>query len=409
MTANPSGLSHLAVGRSANRSTSRRVRSSWRAAAHLPISTIRAMNSSRLLPSPARELQPPQEFRKRACSAATALLSWFYGLAIALVWLLLRATGDRWWFGTVLLFSPRWLVALPLVGLLPLAAWWNRRALWPLAAATAIVVFPILGFRIPWGNHAEPGGVRLRVLTCNMQGGEVSRFALAELAVEKRADVVALQECKSDLKIPWPEQWHFVQVEGGLAIASRYPLREVQQSFCNHPKSNWPGVNALRCVVDLPSGEVGFCCVHLMTPRRGLDTVLDRHKVVDPQRSSLLKEQISYRRWESEELRRWLADFHEPTLVAGDFNMPDDSTIFRDNWSSFSSAFLSAGLGLGYTKITASHGWQYGARIDHILYDPAVFSSRDCWVGPDVGSDHLPLFADLVIVGRKEVVLPDTE
>jgi len=61
----------------------------------------------------------------------------------------------------------------------------------------------------------------------------------------------------------------------------------------------------------------------------------------------------------------------------------------------YTNAFSSTGFGWGYTKHTPVFaGGEYGLRIDHILCDAAWRPGR-CWVGPEVGSDHSPLFATL--------------
>jgi endonuclease/exonuclease/phosphatase (EEP) superfamily protein YafD len=81
-------------------------------------------------------------------------------------------------------------------------------------------------------------------------------------------------------------------------------------------------------------------------------------------------------------------------LIAGDFNLPPESAIFRASWGGYTDAFPAAGCGYGYTKFTR---W-WGARIDHVLAG-AGWQVRDCTVGPDVGSDHRPVLATLEWVG----------
>jgi endonuclease/exonuclease/phosphatase (EEP) superfamily protein YafD len=78
----------------------------------------------------------------------------------------------------------------------------------------------------------------------------------------------------------------------------------------------------------------------------------------------------------------------------GDFNLPVDSSIYGQVWNHYHDAFSQGGWGWGYTKWTS---W-YGIRIDHILYEKA-WACTKCWVGPNIGSDHLPLVADLVFTG----------
>jgi endonuclease/exonuclease/phosphatase (EEP) superfamily protein YafD len=81
--------------------------------------------------------------------------------------------------------------------------------------------------------------------------------------------------------------------------------------------------------------------------------------------------------------------------VAGDFNTPVESRIFQDRWSGLDDAFSRVGAGFGATKY---NGW-IRVRIDHVLTDSSWRAvGVSCW--ENVGSDHRPLVADLVLVGR---------
>jgi endonuclease/exonuclease/phosphatase (EEP) superfamily protein YafD len=80
-------------------------------------------------------------------------------------------------------------------------------------------------------------------------------------------------------------------------------------------------------------------------------------------------------------------------IVAGDFNMPRESSIFRRDWTAWNNAFGRTGLGFGFTKISQFGPLRYGTRIDHVLYHEA-WTCVGAWVGGEVGSDHLPLVAE---------------
>src|SRR5439155_5647959 len=103
------------------------------------------------------------------------------------------------------------------------------------------------------------------------------------------------------------------------------------------------------------------------------------------------------RRHQSEAISPRAKETRGPVLLAGDFNLPVESAIYRRSWSSFSNAFSTAGLGWGHTKLTSWHG----VRIDHVLAGPG-WQFRRCWVGPDVGSDHRPLIAEAQWVGAAD-------
>jgi len=323
---------------------------------------------------------------------------WGYLLAVVGVWGLLLLGGDRWWLATVVLFGPRWLLAIPLAVLVPLAALTRRRMLWPLLLAGVVLLGPILRLCLPWGRLAAPGVPALRVLTCNVDGEAVDVAALAALIRETAPDIVALQECPAHVAWDWLAGWH-VHRAGELLIASRYALREVAVARCHYPPGPWPPVTALYCAVESPAGRVGFCNVHFGSPHQGLDNVLDRRTVLSPARSAELEAEIDTRGRESEDAVKWLSGLPEPLIVAGDFNMPTDSAIYRRYWAGYANAFSRCGCGFGYTKWTPVRMLCYGVRIDHVLTGAECRCCR-CWVGPDIGSDHLPLIADLTWEGN---------
>src|SRR5207237_8966827 len=86
------------------------------------------------------------------------------------------------------------------------------------------------------------------------------------------------------------------------------------------------------------------------------------------------------------------ADRSAPLLIGGDFNPPSDSPTFAPVRRRFRVGFDEAGRGYGYTY-PSRLPW---IRIDHILASPD-WSIVRCWVGPDVGSDHLPVIAEVVL------------
>jgi endonuclease/exonuclease/phosphatase (EEP) superfamily protein YafD len=77
-------------------------------------------------------------------------------------------------------------------------------------------------------------------------------------------------------------------------------------------------------------------------------------------------------------------------IVVGDFNLPEDSPIFQRSLAQMDDAFATGGLGFGWTY--RANGTL--SRIDHIL-TAAGWRCERCWTGPDVGSPHRPLIADL--------------
>lgn len=321
-------------------------------------------------------------------AASVWIVAWIYLTLVLGMAGLLWFAGDRWWLATLLTFGPRWIALVPLPGLVPPALLFRRSALLPLAAALVVAVGPIMGLCLSWrglvGPPLDTRGDRLRVLTCNV-GGSARESALADLIGAENPDIAVLVEAGSDCeKLFEPRaEWHFSR-DGGNLIASRLPivrsepLRSDQLVALNRP--------ALHCEIAAPRGKLQIAAVHLETPREGLEAVRYTrwHGAAEMERTT------SIRRIESELASGMAADFSGPAIIAGDFNMPVDSTIYQQYWSAWQNALSTAGLGFCQTKFT-SH---FGVRIDHILAndDWEILSAR---VGPQTGGDHRPVVADL--------------
>ncbi len=336
--------------------------------------------------SPAAARPAPRS--RRLLTASLSALSWSYLAAVLALWGLLR-WGDLWWPATVLIFAPRWPCALPLLVLAP-AAWLLRRKalLAPLALAALVVAGPVTGLCVPWRAllSPAPAGPRLRVLTCNLHGSKaVDPRTLEALVRESGADVVALQE--------WPEAgesslgdwpgWHR-HAAPGLFLASRFPVLRVSELG---EDSYGPEGSVARYDLDTPAGEVHVFSLHLASPREGL------YEAVHEGRAGAAEvvANSARRREQSEYVARHAGDAGVPVLLAGDFNTPPESALFRDVWGGYADAFAEAGWGWGYTFA----GGKTLVRIDHVLAGEG-WRCAGCWVGPDVGSPHRPVLADLV-------------
>lgn len=131
-------------------------------------------------------------------------------------------------------------------------------------------------------------------------------------------------------------------------------------------------------------GRVHFINVHLASPRSGLVAVIEGYW----RGGAELQANSDLRRWQSAAIRHWAEKLTGPVLIAGDFNTPVESTIYREHWSTYTNAFSFAGWGVGNTHFTR----RTGVRIDHVLANKS-FRAQRCWVGPDLGSAHRPLVA----------------
>jgi endonuclease/exonuclease/phosphatase (EEP) superfamily protein YafD len=332
---------------------------------------------------------PAGPFRRKRAAAVVGVCCWVYLAAALGAWLLL-AEADLWWPATFLMFSPRWLLLVPLAVLTPAALAVRRPALGLLGVTAVLIAGPVMGGCIPWRPllTPTPGGPRLRVLTCNMHYLDVDPALLDDLVARDQPEVVAVQEWHKPSRKPeiTGPDWH-VRAIPGLFLASRYPIRRMTVLGRN---SNRPQGLAAHYDLETPGGTVAFFSLHLASPRHELrEAVLEATRVEEGVRAT------SDVRWEQfAHLTRALEDVRGPVVLAGDFNTPPESAIFRDLLGDYTDAFSAAGWGWGYTF----SGGRTTVRIDHVLAGKGWRCLRS-WVGPDVGSPHRPVLADLVWAG----------
>jgi len=313
------------------------------------------------------------------------LCCWLYLGVVLGLWGFLAA-ADLWWPATLFLFSPRWIVALPLIVLVPAAGWLRRGALLPLLLVLVFMLGPVMGCRVPWQRvlSGAPPGKHFRILTCNMHYHPEGSVPLERLVAATRPDIVVLQEWRDSESSPafTGSEWHTHDVRG-LYLASTFPLRRTTQFGDN---SEGEDGSIMRYELETPIGIVNVFSLHLASPRDGLAKVVhERGTAADD------LEAASQMRWrQSQYLARLAADVSGPLVLAGDFNTPPESAIFRRLWDRYTDAFGVAGWGWGYTF----SGGRTLVRIDHILTGPGWHCER-CWVGPNIGSPHLPVLADL--------------
>jgi vancomycin resistance protein VanJ len=325
---------------------------------------------------------------------AMIVLPWSYVLILVLVWVLLQFLGDRWWFATMMLFSPRWIYPLPLLALIPICLLWDRRR-WPVLLLSVLILwFPLMDFRLPSGRLFVPAGTNYRVLSCNLHDDECNPDALKALISRENPDFIALQECNYERVRSLLADYQ-VLYSDRLLVASRFPLREIGSLSGPEPPHTYPRKYAAFYVADTPAGTLTFGCVHFSSPRYGLATVLDRNTGVQPSKKEILEKNILFRQKESAAVKAFLDKISTPILLAGDFNTPVESVIYHDNWTSYHNAFSTTGFGFGRSFECRFRGIPFGVRIDHILGGPQVTPAR-CWIGSSVGSEHLPVIADII-------------
>lgn len=348
-----------------------------------------------------RMAAPGADVRRITAPLAVLLLGWIALGAMALATALLWAFGDRWWPATALLFGPRWLALLPLGALaVPALALATRRgsparrSLAPLGVALALAIGPFLGLRFGWRSLLPEGDpdTALRVVSYNVEGGERVAARLDELIRDTRANILAFQECGPEFvdSLAGRKGWrHHAARRGNPCLLTRFPI-ESADTIPTWEAGGFGGSgNAVRYRLHTPAGSVTLVNLHLETPRRGLELLRYGGSALRMEGNTTVRE-IG-----SERIRAWIGDAAGPLVVTGDFNMPVESRIYARYWGDLSNAFSGAGRGFGWTRILK----RFRVRIDHVLTGGGA-RARRARLGPDLGSDHLPLVTVLRLPGE---------
>ena len=323
----------------------------------------------------------------RILHLALAAASWVLLVAAVAEWILIRWLGDVWWPGTLQMYAPRWPLFAPWLLLTVICAAFARKLLWVQLATALVLCGPVLGLCLPvmpgWPHDGE---FRLKVMSVN-SGNAPLEGILADVQQEN-PDVIAFQEIGNRAPQAFHlDGWHW-QIGSDMAIASRFPILDSKEVSGNGI-DRW-GTVALLVRLQLPVGEVRFCCLHLNTPRHGLDAMeFTRRGIfgIDDMRKSTESRNV-----QSQAVRKWIGNADVPTIIAGDFNMPVESAFYRRDWSGFQNSFSTAGWGYGHSKFTR---W-WGVRIDHILTD-GNWRVISCRVASPTGGDHRPVVAELAL------------
>jgi endonuclease/exonuclease/phosphatase family metal-dependent hydrolase len=225
-------------------------------------------------------------------------------------------------------------------------------------------------------------------MTVNLGSRLLDAVAFGRIVELERPDLVLMQECTERADYAFTDPAWYYRDDDALCLASRYPVRHVRVRYRTATPADDAFVAQYR--VELPTGMVDVINVHLDTPRGGVHGLVAGLGWLDGLRAN-----IAARREQARWVRQWLGEGGSMprTIVAGDFNLTVESAIYGEAWSGFRNAFSERGLGWGYTK---RETWFWGARIDHVLVGEG-WAVANAWTAADVGSDHRPVVADLVL------------
>jgi vancomycin resistance protein VanJ len=320
------------------------------------------------------------------------------GLALALVAaaglaILLGSSRDGW---TALLreLLPLPFVPLPLM-LVPALLWHPRAALISLVALASFFVAVCVP-RTAIGGTPASSGPGLRVFSLNAGAArridhpdEVARAVLAT-----SPDVVCLVEAPERVRQAVAGQIGYLYPFGAssdeIAVLSRLPIIDQQRGFLPMGAHD-----SLQVSVELDRRLIDLTVVHLLR--------MDEYRGIQSGPRSWLSTIRSFSTDDRDDaVGRLIAKARaEPgaKVLAGDFNMTPTSQAYGALRRVFRDAFAESGWGLGHTYPTSLRPIGLNLpiiRIDYIWYSDQLIASS-AWVGPDSGSDHRPVVADLAL------------
>lgn len=284
------------------------------------------------------------------------------------------------------------LLMLPALIFLPAAGIWRRK--WIAAGLT----LPALEFLLTYGGlflRREPDGTGtgLNLLTYNTHAESESVQAMVEIIRSWDADLVCIQELslvlaaeiESQLSAQYPYRALYpTDSTDGLGILSKYPIRA--QEYWKFP--------------DIPS-SLGHLRTEIETPR-GILALYSAHPVHPGMVGRLFDPEPRAR-----EIGHLLERFaKEPgmIIVAGDFNLSDQSSDYQRLTGFFQDAYREVGRGLGLTypdwkmpqaKIRPYPGLEFVpllVRLDYVFYRAPLRAIKAVVNDSSGGSDHHPVW-----------------
>ena len=332
------------------------------------------------------------------------LTTTLYLLALVVYVVLRLIYGDSvWWLSFINTFA--YVLLLPLVVLLPLAL--LVRVPQSVLQLTPVLVVGLIGlmpYYLP--NTITPAsGPTLKVLTSNVWGNNHDLSAIETWIRQQDADIVLLQEISpaySQENMPnlldiYPYQatqpdytrW------GSNTTLSRYPI--IQVDLIDIQAAN--NSDIVRMVIDVNGLPVAVYNVHLAYPGGPARVHLPIH---NPYLNLIVGYNDHDRNLQVKYLLEYIQTEPYPYILGGDFNLSDHSPTYQQLAAHMHDAFLSAGTGLGKSWPVSTARGIPGVipplvRIDYIWHSEH-FQAQQAAVGPQIGSDHLPVMAELVLV-----------
>ncbi|MEM7223678.1 MAG: endonuclease/exonuclease/phosphatase family protein [Pseudomonadota bacterium] len=298
---------------------------------------------------------------------------WFAVDALWLATLMCWAANLWWVFDLASHFRQQYLLAAVLV-----AAWALIAGFWYLAVLALLAALPHLLEVLRTAQPADlpqarQGGIPFRLATFNLAYPNHNAATVDRYVAELEPDLLLLQE--ADLDWPGPrsgERLHHacqaLKTTGDhLFLLSRWPFTAWMKA-----RSASTGTPLIVARVEIAGQAVTVVNFHAASPKTGA--------------------KARFRNLHFRDLAARMAEIEGPKIIAGDFNCSPWSPYYRELVEALNMVNVAQGRAWFWTWPAAA--FCFGIPIDHVLVS-RHFSVRSLSRGPRLGSDHLPIIADL--------------
>lgn len=223
--------------------------------------------------------------------------------------------------------------------------------------------------------RSVPGGEPLRVVSANVLASNPTPEKVLDVVRASGADIVVLVDARDD-------RWRGVLA----AMGELYPHRAPEGWRDGAPVLLFSRAPIVTARVERPAGRRPYLVAEV-SAGGGVVTVAGVHppSPTDPADSRRRNRQLDH-------IVTTVEDTTRPLIVAGDLNTSPWSPHFRDLLTA--TGLRNAAAGQGWIPTWPTWFWPALIPIDHVLVRGPL-GVEDLERGPDVGSDHYPLIADL--------------
>ncbi len=312
----------------------------------------------------------------------TQKLSGAFALLFSLLTLGSLLGRFNWLLDVLSHYHLQYTVGLTLSLLLLVALSGLHRALLLPLAALLINLYLVVPFFLPPPTTVAAAtanaSVPLRVMALNISTSNAGYEKVAALIRERQPDIVFMSEVREDLlavlRTELSDDFPYLHAEPsrmtlGIAFLSRQPFRSVETVTMNGR-----GRRYLRAELDWQGQPIILLGIHPLPPMRG-EWAASRNSEI-----ALMGEVANATA--------------QPLILLGDLNASPWSTPMHRLLATTDLRYALQGYGAWITWHLA--GDLLGAPLDYVLVSPA-WTVADYVEGGDIGSDHVPIQADVVL------------